>query len=68
MLLAKFYANERATEVIAQREIISQVEIETALDTFGIAKLTIPIIDGIEEDSKIEIFEVGMNTDKRVFV
>ncbi|MDR3168721.1 MAG: hypothetical protein LBU27_03015 [Candidatus Peribacteria bacterium] len=68
MLLAKFYANQRSTEVIAQREIISKVEIETSLDDFGVAQLSIPIIDGVEEDSKIEIYEVGQNNDRRVFV
>jgi hypothetical protein len=67
MLITKFYQNEWSTEVVAQKEIISKVEIETALDTFGVARLTIPIIDGVEENSKIEIYEVGKNRDTRIF-
>ena len=67
MLLVKFYPHQFSSDVIAQREIISKVEIDYNLVDFWIANLRIPITDGVEEDTKIEIYEVGLNSDTRVF-
>lgn len=67
MLIARFYKNIFDQEVFAQRAITSEVKIEQKIDNFGVANLEIPIIPGLEEDCKIELYEVGNGEDRLIF-
>ena len=66
-LIAKFYSHYRDSNIIQQIEVTSIVNIKQEINNFGIADFTIPIFDGIIEDAKVELYEVGSNADKLIF-
>ena len=67
MLMARLYPHIFSKEILAQRAITSQISLEQKIDDFWIAKCEIPLIPGLQEDCKIELYEVWTWEDLLVF-
>ena len=66
-LVAKFYPHYWSTALIMQEPIITQVVIDEDLKTFDVVDFDVPLFTGIARDVKVELYEVNINTDKKVF-
>jgi hypothetical protein len=58
MIVAKIYTTLWETEPYTQEEIDSELTIDEDLMTFDVAKFQISLIENIEENQKIELYEV----------
>ena len=65
--MARLYPHIFSKEILAQRAITSQISLEQKIDDFWIAKCEIPLIPGLQEDCKIELYEVWNWEDHLVF-
>jgi hypothetical protein len=59
MIVAKLYETLRTYDPYDQVFIDSKVEIDEDLMTFDVANFQIPLIENIEENQKIELYEVN---------
>jgi len=66
MINAKFITSLRDDTVIAQQQIDSTIDIVEDLEYFWYANFTMPIIDGVEEDVIVELYNVQV-TDILIF-
>ena len=62
----KFSPNQRSNNIITQEIIESELRIEDDLNWFNIANFQIPFIDWIEEDVRVDLYEVW-NVDTKIF-
>lgn len=68
-ILFKFYTNQWSTSPYDQVFVDDIVEIENNIRTFGIATTTIPLIEWLQEDNKVEIYKVPTSwTEQRIFI
>lgn len=67
-IVAKLYSNIRSTEPYTQAFIESEIKIEQDLMVFDIATFDLPLIEWLDKNQKIELYEVNdVWNDTRVF-
>lgn len=66
MIIAKFIQWLRDDTIITQEQILSKVVIEEQLKGYWTCEFTMPIVEGVEEDVVVEIYEIW-NSDTLIF-